>query len=89
VLSPRQQVQVWSGDRAQQWHAVVVTNDSVSGIPFVRPVSCDSCRLALPRAAVDSLRLGSPSTGFWKSVGLVASGVVVALVVTRGYISED
>ena len=70
-LSPRQQVQVWSGGTARRWHAVRVGPDSISGIPFLRPTTCDSCRTAVPRAAVDSLRLGDPMEGFWKTVALV------------------
>jgi hypothetical protein len=57
-LSPRQQVQVWSGGTARRWHAVQVGADSISGIPFIQATTCDSCRIALPRAAVDSVRQG-------------------------------
>jgi len=70
-LAPRQQVEVWSGGKARRWHAVQVGPDSISGIPFVQATTCDSCRIALPRAAVDSVRLGDPVGGFWKTVGLV------------------
>lgn len=71
-LAPRQQVQVWRGGQALHWHAVHVGPDSVSGIPYFQPLRCDSCRLAVPRATVDSIRLGDPVDGFWKSVALVA-----------------
>jgi hypothetical protein len=70
-LKARQQVQVWHRGRVEQWHAVVVTPDSLSGIPFNQPVSCDSCRIAYERAAVDSVRFGNPVAGFWKTAGLV------------------
>ena len=79
-LSPRQQVQVWSGGTARRWHAVQVGPDSISGIPFVHPTSCDSCRVAVPRAAVDSMRLGDPVGGFWKTVGLVFGTLTLALL---------
>jgi hypothetical protein len=71
ALSPRQQVEVWSGGAARRWHAVEVWPDSISGIPYLRPIGCDSCRTALPRAAVDSLRLGNPVAGFWTTVAVV------------------
>jgi hypothetical protein len=70
-LSPRQQVEVWSGGTVRRWHAVHVEPDSISGIPYLRTTDCDSCRTALPRTAVDSVRLGDPVAGFWKGVGLV------------------
>ena len=87
-LPPRQQVQIWSRGRASHWHGVVVTADAVSGIPYVRPLSCDSCRLAVPRTEVDSLRLGSPAAGFWKSVGLVVGGALV-LIRLKGWYIQD
>jgi hypothetical protein len=49
----------------------------VSGISFIRPLSCDSCRIAVPRERVDSLRVGSPAEGFWKSIGLVVGGTMI------------
>lgn len=81
-LPPRQQAQVWTGGRAQQWHAIVVTAESVSGVPFTQPPGCDSCRVAVARGAVDSIRLGNPSAGLWKSVALggaitLAAGLVL------------
>jgi hypothetical protein len=70
-----QQAQVWHGGRAEQWHAVVVRADSVTGVPYFNPVSCDSCRVAIPRAEVDSVRFGDPVAGFLKSVGLVLAAM--------------
>jgi len=90
ALPARQQVQVWQGGTALRWHADLHLLDSVSGIPFQRPVACDSCRIALPRASVDSLRLGSPVAGFWKTVGLIGGSVVLAGVIycSRGCFSN-
>lgn len=70
-LPPRQQVQVWQAGQVQRWHGVRVSSDSVTGIPYFMSLECDSCRLSVPRARVDSLRLGDPEAGFWKTVGLV------------------
>jgi len=77
----RQQVQVWADGQARQWHGVVVTRDSISGVPFVRDPACDSCRVALPLASVDSVRVGSPMQGFWKSVTLFVAVPFVILYV--------
>jgi len=81
-LDSRQQVRVWRGGAALRWHAVRVTDDSVSGVPFLSPGSCDSCRASYPRKAVDSIQVGRPVAAFWKTVGLVVAGglVVVALL---------
>jgi hypothetical protein len=77
---PRRQLQVWTGTRSYQWHALVVTADSVTGIPFTRPVDCAGCRQGLALSAVDSVRAGRPVAGFWKSFGLVVGGAVAIMV---------
>ena len=83
-LPRRQQVQVWQEGHPLQWHAVVLTPDSVSGIPYHKPVDCDSCRTSISREIVDSLRLGNPTAGFWKTVGLVIGIPTLAYVVLCG-----
>jgi hypothetical protein len=76
-LPLRQQVQVWQGGRRLQLHAVRVAGDSISGVPYVQPPDCDSCRVGVPSTSVDSLRAGNPSGGFWKTTGLVLGGMFV------------
>ncbi len=53
-----EQVKLWSGDSVFLWHWVVITPDSITGYPEERPAACQTCRRALPLAAVDSLRVG-------------------------------
>ena len=83
-LPARQQVQVWSNGQARQWHAVTVTEDSISGVPFTKSPSCLTCRVGLDRAAVDSVRLGDPVLGFWTGVGLVAAGSLALAMILCG-----
>ena len=83
TLSPgpmptRQQVQVWSGGAAYRWHVVTVTQDSITGVPFTESPACQTCRVGLSRTVVDSVRLGNPVAGFWKTVGL---GLGTSLVI--------
>lgn len=80
-LPARQQVQMWSEGEMQRWHAVSFTPDHFFGIPFQQPVDCDSCRLSIPRAEVDSIRLGNPTRGFWRGFALVVGIPVVAFIV--------
>lgn len=81
ALEVRQQVQVWHRGATERWHGVVIGPDSVSGIPFRSPSDCDTCRLALPRAAVDSIRLGDPVAGFWNTAALVVGVPLLFFVV--------
>src|SRR5213595_3444772 len=57
-LEPSDIVGIWSGGKVEKWHAVVITPDSVSGIPNRVAINCDSCRLSMPLARVDSMTLG-------------------------------
>lgn len=78
-FDPGTQYLVHHGGATDRWHAVRITADSVSGVSWLSPIDCDSCRVALPRVAVDSLREGHPTAGFWKGVALVGLGPFVAL----------
>ena len=80
-LPARQQGQIWTGGGPLRWHALVITPDSITGVPFTSSPSCDSCRVALSRGAVDSVRLGNPTAGFWKSVGLGLGVTFAAAIV--------
>jgi hypothetical protein len=84
ALPSGRQAEVWRGGRVERLHAVIITADSLSGSPFLRPRDCDTCRVAFPRAEVDSVRLGHPERGFWKGVGLALGAVVVLAFVACG-----
>ena len=84
VLPPGQQAEVWHGGRAERLHALVFTTDSVTGVPFLQPRTCDTCRVALARAEVDSVRLGHPERGLWRGVGLTLGAVAVVGLVACG-----
>jgi hypothetical protein len=90
-LPARQQVEVWRKGGVVRWHAVTLTADSVTGTPFLQPVGCDSCRTSVPRNEVDSIRLGSPVAGFWKTVGLILipPTLLLAIVCHNGLCSPD
>lgn len=74
----RQRLQVYHERRVEDWHSVRLGADSISGVPFFRPPTCDSCRVALPRTQVDSVRAGNPGAAVGRTVAVVA--VVTALL---------
>ena len=45
------------------------------------PVAAGLLCFVLPRSAVDSVRFGNPSAGFWKTFGLVVSPIALLIVV--------
>jgi hypothetical protein len=75
TLAPRQQVQVYRGRQTNVLHAVRVTGDSVIGVPYPKPPSCDSCRVAIARSSVDSVRVGNMETA-----GILGSAIPFVLL---------
>src|SRR6266571_4175123 len=56
-IPERRPLEVWSGGRRYDVHGVRVVGDSVVMVPHWKPPACDSCRIVVPRAAVDSVRV--------------------------------
>ena len=73
TIEPKQQVQVWHAGHAVIWHAVRFDSVAVTGIPYHRSRSCESCRESLARSEVDSLRFGSLHGGLRNTAFLVAA----------------
>ncbi len=72
-------VWIWSGGEVNKWHAVVITQDSVSGIPYEMSVHCGSCWRSIPRTRVDSMKLGYRTLpeNVTIVVGLATAAIVV------------
>jgi hypothetical protein len=88
-LPARQQVQLWSGHQTRVLHSVIVGPDSVSGVPFHMPPTCDSCRVVVARNAVDSVRLGNQERGALRSLGLGYAALGIAAVVLYFSVDSD
>jgi hypothetical protein len=74
-LAPNRQVRVWTAERTWRLHAVRFTSDSLTGVPYQQPTSCDSCRVAVPLAKVDSIQTGGGSEG--RAIALIAVPIVL------------
>jgi hypothetical protein len=57
------QARIWTRDSVMQWRVVLITRDSISGIPDSLPDACSGCRVVLPVAVVDSLSVGYVTNG--------------------------
>jgi hypothetical protein len=75
---------IWSNGTVEKWHAVVITSDSVSGIPYGTSLECDSCRRSIPLALVDSMKVRHKTTA--KDVG--ATSLVFAGILAAGFVVE-
>jgi hypothetical protein len=79
---PRSQVMlIFSHGTVRRWHGVVISSDSITGIPDAESARCERCRASVPRAVVDSaVLLGSnPPTAV-----MVISGVIVIAFILSG-----
>ena len=79
-VEPRDRVRIWSRSTLNEWHAVVITHDSVSGIPYKMSLSCDTCRRALPRSQVDSMKLDYQRGHADSQMVLIPGAAVLALL---------
>ena len=84
ALPVRTQVQVWQGTRTSVLHAVRITSQSISGVPFTEDPACDSCRIEFAAEGVDSLRTGSKERGFFRSAALVLAALLYVGYSIRG-----
>jgi hypothetical protein len=64
--------------------AVTLEADTLRGVPFIKPPTCDSCRVKLALVTVDSLRVGNKERGFFRTTGLVLTIGLVWAFLFRG-----
>ena len=90
-LEPSDIVGIWSGGTVEKWHAVVITLDSVSGIPYRMALQCDSCRRSMPRAQVDSMTLGheTRAPNVLLLAGVVAAAIGLEMVICSAIGSKN
>ena len=83
-LKPSDPVWIWSGGKVEKWRAVVITPASVSGIPYGTSLKCDTCRRSIPRAQVDSMKVG-PYQGRGPNAlevaGIVGAALLLEIVI--------
>jgi len=80
-LGPRDQVRLWVRGEGHQVHGVQVRGDSVIGVPFVRPPTCDSCAVRFARADIDSVQVAAFD---WR--GSVFAAIALAPVLYLYYV---
>jgi len=79
---------VWTGKSTRVLHGVTVDADTVRGVPFQLPLSCDTCRVVLPLAAVDSIRVGSEEGRGLLWVAGVGGVLLVIAAIVSGFKSN-
>ena len=85
-VKPQDVVWIWSGSTVNQWEAVIITQDSVSGVPHEMSLCGDACRRTLPRTQVDSMKVAyighhTTTKKVVVVVGVATAAVIAALIV--------
>jgi hypothetical protein len=55
AVAPEQRLALWQGPQVDTLHGVRASDSTLSGVPVWQPISCDSCRIVLPLATIDSV----------------------------------
>jgi hypothetical protein len=76
AVAPEQRMTLWQGPRADTLHGIQVGDSTLSGIPAAEPALCDSCRVTLPLASVDSVLALPPGRSRLASVAVAAAAVL-------------
>jgi hypothetical protein len=75
-------------DQLVRLHGVQFSRDSVSGIPWLDHLSCDTCRVAYALSEVSHARIGDPGKGAWTiavpMLAVVGGFTVIALAYAFG-----
>ena len=81
-IGPREQVTIFHGRASTRLHGIRLGPDSLSGVPFFKPPGCDSCRVAISRAQIDSVGFGGvPEADF---IGGLIIAVPLAVLLHTG-----
>jgi hypothetical protein len=75
TVAPKTVVEIWREDSAVHWRALIVSPDSISGIPYPQPITCKTCRHSLARSDIDSVRvrrISDAEQSWWRLVAGLA-----------------
>ena len=64
-LESKTVVEFHAKDSLVRLHGVRFSRDSVSGIPWLDHLTCDTCRVAYALTDVSGVRTGNPGAGAW------------------------
>lgn len=76
-IPAEQRIEVWSRGESYQLHAVTVDADSVRGVRWWHAPECDSCRVTIARAAVDSVRFQRFDGGETGALTLLVAPILI------------
>jgi hypothetical protein len=68
TLKPAMVLEFHVRDQLVRLHGVTFERDSVSGIPWLEHLSCDSCRVHYSLADISQARIGEPGRAAWSIV---------------------
>lgn len=84
-LKPATVLEFHARDQLVRLHGVRFERDSVSGIPWLEHLSCDTCRVHYALADISQARTGEPGRAAW-SIVLPVVGIAALLEVLHALV---
>jgi len=79
--APGDRFEVWADGKGYSLHAVRLDGDTLRGVPWSDAITCDSCAVAIPRAAVDSVRVPAVNAGETGIMVVVMAAILFPFVI--------
>ena len=76
-LPPEERVEVWAHGESYQLHAVQIDADSLVGVRWWHSPDCDSCRVAIARSAIDSVRTKRYDGGATGTLAIIVAPILL------------
>jgi hypothetical protein len=77
--------QVWTKGESYELHALRMTPDTLAGVRFWHSPTCDSCRVAIARAEVDSVRTRAYDGGETGILAIVLTPVILTMALFAAF----
>jgi hypothetical protein len=77
--------QVWTKGKHFELHAVRMTPDTLAGVRYWHNPTCDSCRVAIPRAEVDSVRTAAFDGGETGVLAVLLTPVILTMALFAAF----
>jgi hypothetical protein len=88
-VPPEQRLEVWSQGKRYPLNTVTVDADSLHGVRWWDHPSCDSCRVAIARTAVDSVRIPRDDGGETGALALIVLPIAFLAYFFHAFASQS
>ncbi len=88
-LNQRTVVEFHIRDSLVRLHGVRIGSDSLSGIPWLEHLSCDTCRVSFALSGVSEMRTGDPGASAWVLLAPLIALYSVGLILGLAFFASE